>query len=93
MIHDAETTRTGIYRKMVKKFAFPAEDESIYEERREMIVPAVSRVTEPLPHGFSINGSPIGGGKKKPSVPVSKPVEKPLSFAERLRRAKERAAR
>lgn len=93
MIHDAETTRTGIYRKMVKKFAFPAEDESIYEGRKEIIVPAVSRVAEPLPHGFSIKGSPIGGGKKKPSVPVSKPVEKPLSFAERLRRAKERAAR
>ena len=87
MIHDAETTRTNIY---------PAEDESIYEGRKEMIVPAVSRIAEPLPHGFSLKGSPVNRFVKKPVVAgVGKKIEasKPLSFAERLRLAKERAAR
>ena len=94
MIHDAETTRTNIYRKMVKKFAFPAEDESIYEERKEMIVPAVSRVAEPLPHGFSVQGSPIGKPKNaKPNVEKKIVEKKPLTFAERLRLAKERASK
>lgn len=62
-----------------------------YISEQEMIVPAVSRVPEPLPFGFSVKGDPVG--KKKPAVKPQQPPQptKPLTFAERLKLAKERA--
>lgn len=65
-----------------------------YISEQEMIVPAVSRVPEPLPFGFSVKGDPVG--KKKPVVKPQQPPPqptKPLTFAERLRLAKERASK
>jgi hypothetical protein len=55
-------------------------------------VPAVSRIAELLPHGFSVKGSPV---KRLVQKSVEKKIEasKPLTFAERLRLAKERATK
>jgi len=57
---------------------------------KQYITPAVSRVPEVLPHGFSIKGSPISAPNNKPK-PVKE--QKPLTFAQRLQRAKERASK
>lgn len=64
-----------------------------YISEQEMIVPAVSRVPEPLPFGFSVKGDPVV--KKKPVEKPQQPPQptKPLTFAERLRLAKERASK
>ena len=63
--------------------------EYLTEEQR-MIVPATTRIAEPLPHGFSVKGSPI---IQKKQTNNKSPKIKQLTFADRLRIARERAAR
>lgn len=63
--------------------------EYLTEEQR-MIVPATTRIAEPLPYGFSVKGSPI---IQKKQTNNKSPKIKQLTFADRLRIARERAAR
>jgi hypothetical protein len=66
-----------------------------YISEQETIVPAVSRIPEPLPFGFSIKGDPVGKKKQdkpdKPKQSQQSQSKQSLTFAERLRLAKERA--
>jgi hypothetical protein len=56
------------------------------------IVPAKTGIPEVLPHGFSIK-EPSSKKPKKPKTNKPKVTPKNISFAERLRRAKELAAK
>lgn len=62
----------------------------VLDEEKRMIVPAASGIEEPLPRGWSVKGSPISKPKSKNN---SKPVKKPMTFAERLKSAQEMAKR
>lgn len=62
------------------------------QEKRRMIVPASTGIPEELPHGFSVTPVPEpnnkSNSKPKPKAKSKAEPPKPLTFAERIARAK-----